>query len=495
MDPTADDFDAVSFLRDALNGDPTLFAEQASRLSADQMQKVREELNPMARTIPGAEGKFMSLSLVNLSEQFMRRELMTSLVGFAFRACDEYELKDDEKLVPVDELELDVGKSVETVVAEARAAADAANEAARVAQEAITLQKSVESTVKKAAADAADTDEITPVGDSTDSAVPVVSPAVELAIKNATHEAQEAVKLAAQTAKTSALSAEKAARSAEQLANAAARTYSNDVRRSIVHEFLTSLFEFNPDKHVRSAYSINKGGADTERKNLSVKRGVPVPPPETGEQAYDDAMRHVPAADVFHKFRMYCDSNYQQLRDATVDLYADKPDLEFAIQPFAEHKDEEDAKKFINKYRNRVTCDIRMCHSGQWNLAGPFTKNRERIAYYNDKTRVLEEMMAQQERDARLGAELMSKRIVRKKRENVAAEGEDASGLASYKSNMGKTTSDRVDPTEKHLVDYAGADSDPAIAEALEVPVFRISEGGAKLERDVIYTESMPPEQ
>ena len=86
-----------------------------------------------------------------------------------------------------------------------------------------------------------------------------------------------------------------------------------------------------------------------------------------------------------------------------------------------------------------------------------------------------------------MGAELMKKRITIKKKKNIEKEGADDEAFLKWKSqnttlkDMGASTIDQKDLEEECPMD------------ALEIPVFRVSNGGMSISKNKIYTEAVAP--
>ena len=230
-----------------------------------------------------------------------------------------------------------------------------------------------------------------------------------------------------------------------------------------------------------------------EREKLLLEKADEKSSFKPPERVVTAVTKHVtemlPPADVFHRFQYYYDSNYEELRNIVADLYCDKPCFETAINPYSWHDTEEDAEKFINKHRDEVITTIFKAHSGKWNIFSPYKKVRDSMKYFNKKTAVLEEIAKQIESDAKMGSELMRKRIKIKKKKNIEEEGPDDAAFLRWKAQNSKLKemgAETFKPSE-----YENQDE---LDNALEVPVFRISKGGSKLEKTVFYTESVPPE-
>lgn len=312
-------------------------------LTDDQIIELRKKINPYGRTIQGQK-TLTCLSITNLQEQYMKRFLMTGLISFLYRKCDEYDLDDGEPVESMDD-----GKTFMIKY----------NNAIKEAQKAVLYVEDFEkSEIKEDSLDFKQKSEL---------------------LKNK--------------------------RSIERGLGFK--------KRLIIRQFLDDNFSFNPDKHVKSAYSDNP--LDPER-NMPSKLAVD----SSLTKKYNDshAANHIPPVDVFHRWNYFLDTNYEEIRCAVKDLYCEKPDLEFAVLPYDQFDTEEDAKKFVQKHKKEVIADILTLHNSKWNLMGSFKKNRERINFYNEKTSVVEQIFKQIETDKKVGAELMRKRVKRKKVKN-----------------------------------------------------------------------------
>lgn len=422
---TLDDFDELLGM---VRADSSLI----DTLTDEQVTELRKKMNPYGRTIEGKD-KLTCLSITNLSEQYMRKFLMTSLIGFLYRQCDEHELADGEPTSPLDDFNDFMEKF------------SLARDAALVSAE-------------------------------------------WLRVFAADHVGVEECALTLEE-KADRLNHSRLVERGEGFK-----------RRLVVRQFLDSLFQFNPDSHVRSAYSDNP---------LDPERVVPAQmarKDEDGEALEEsDAQRsvskfvkHIPPADVFHRWTYYTDCNYEELRTAVQDLYCEKPDLEFAINPYAQFDDQESSEKFIQKHKTEVIADICTLTNGKWNLCGSFKKNRERINFYNEKTAVIEEIFKQMESDKKLGADLMRKRVKRKKKKNIEESGADPEAFINYKKE--NTSSFEVmgaEPVLKDDVNEVSVQSsgihDECPYDAVQVDVFDFRNGGAIVEKSEFFTEAESP--
>lgn len=294
-------------------------------------------------------------------------------------------------------------------------------------------------------------------------------------------------------------------------------------KRVIVKEFLEEYFQYNPDIHVRSGYHPNTKDPDRtildtpaaklaiyelSKKDATFKEqyrqyeinkliqdkaqeeGVVISDEDKvkpNEKIITDVTKQItemiPPRDLFHRFNHYYDTNYEELQSIVEDLYCEKPCFETAVNPYGVFNTDEDADKFIQKHRDEVISTIFKAHCGKWNIISPFKQVRESVKFFNKNTEVLEQIADQIEKDAKLGAELMKKRIKVQKKKNIAIEGADDPEFIKWKATN-KTLKDMGADTlnEKDLEDECPDD-------ALEVPVFRIGKGGQQMKVTKFYTE------
>jgi len=156
------------------------------------------------------------------------------------------------------------------------------------------------------------------------------------------------------------------------------------------------------------------------------------------------AMEIIPPRDTFHRWSYYTQVNYEELRRVTSSLYLDKPDIEFAIGAWTTFEGEEkevDAEftKYCQMHQSEFVSDIKAIQFGNWTLLGDFKKNREKINFYNKNTEALKRILDRYEDDKKLGMELMKNRIRQKKAKNIAEDGPDAEGLSQYKHISGSS--------------------------------------------------------
>jgi hypothetical protein len=437
-------------LETLLNG---ITPENLADMDYDEIMELRKQLNPYGRTIEGSD-KWMTFSFTNLSEKYNEKLLLTGLVGYLNRACDEWHVPDGIPIVPV----YDYVKDPESIT--------------------------------RFSADWKMTDKI----------------------KKDLRENEEWMK-----------------------------------KRVIVKEFLEEMFQYNPDEHVRSVYKpqpkdIDRLVLNTPAANLSIEewkkkdvkfkeqmlefdriqhlRVMKETTDEKVDPIIDDLVSRnlllpdqhystmnfskwsnddknllrtvcemIPPADIYRRFRNYYEDNYDKLREAVLHLYCDKPDFDIAINPYQWHDDESSAIEFQKKHRDEVIADIIKAASGKWNFFAPFAKVQNTGKFFNKNTIVLEEMSEQIEKDQKLGADMMRKKVIKKKKKNIAEDGPDAEAFTKWKAqNTVLKDKGAENPNAESYADNDCPDN------SVQVDVFRVSQGGLKIEKDKFYTEASAPE-
>lgn len=194
----------------------------------------------------------------------------------------------------------------------------------------------------------------------------------------------------------------------------------------------------------------------------------------------------LPPHDMYGRFKMYYQSNYEELRDFVRDAYCEKPELELAINPYAVHDNSDDAEKFKKKHANEVIAEVFTAHFGKWNFFDSFKEQRENVNFYNDNTIILEEMIKQLERDEKLGQDLMKKRVKKTKAKNVVQDGPDAESFKRWR-NQNSTLKDMG---AKYMGDVADDDIDE---NSVQVDIWKVAKGGLEIAKTKIYTAAEAP--
>lgn len=336
----------------------------------------------------------------------------------------------------------------------------------------------------------------------------------------------------------------------------------NETDKEVIKKFLDSFLEFNVDEQVRSISEHNKNeGADPSRdlekfrnKNAEVASSEPA---GYGSLAFKDAVLSVyaysrrfvelaesksanteksieeakqmhnamrpfvqqvaaegvksvyevdPPVDSLYHFERYYSGHFEELREAVNQIYREKPDLEFAIQYIKSFKGangEAEADEHRKMNESKLTTTITTIENNIWSLLGPFRENRDRVDFYNKNVEVIKKMLEKAEEDHKLGKDIMTKRVQKKKRKNIMEHGPDAEGLRAYKeaseavASLGTKETLSDDDKKKYEEAYK---KQQYLKEQLEVPegaiqtdIFHVDSDG-KMQRKIMYTEAEAPE-
>lgn len=203
--------------------------------------------------------------------------------------------------------------------------------------------------------------------------------------------------------------------------------------QNLIEKFLDEYFRYNPDNHVRCAYMPNY--ADPQRTPLEKTAEA-----DHKEKNYERTV--IPPSDTFFRWKRYMENNYEPLRQATDDIYAEKSDFEFAIAPLEvfEGKTKEDVEKqfdkFKRKYATEVDAEIYSATVGIWNLLSSWEQNREVRDFYTERTEIIKRIIDQHKDDERMGMRLMKDRAKKKREENEKALGPHPAGLTQYREGL-----------------------------------------------------------
>lgn len=274
--------------------------------------------------------------------------------------------------------------------------------------------------------------------------------------------------------------------------------------REYTRNFLNTMFEYNPEDHVRPLKNANIG----KRSEVSAKKlkemNIPMPPADTG-----------------HRFKRYFENHFDQFRSLTADLTGFEPTIEDAIQCLKTFDDEKSAMEWKDKYQDDFNTQIRVVPEGAWALTGPWADNRDKQEYLNEHTQFLADVMDRLEQDEKLGQDMMKKRVEKKKKQNIKEAGPDPKSLGNYIKSTGKkmeslgakrvpiSKEDEAAMAEKHramngtkessfvqFVDPENNDDDDDCPDdAVEVGVTEISAGGKVVTQSKFYTESDRPDE
>lgn len=420
--------------------------EEIDNLTEEQITELRRYINPYGRTIESDNKSYTCLSYTNMTKEYLTKLITTTMIGFIYRTCDEYEILDEELTAKIDDNdfmdEVPNPDHNDTELIESKRMA---------AYETYRYQY-----VK-------DNDLITPENEKNTKSIELSEDA-ELEIQQKVNEEMsEFFKPRYVLNKI---------RKMEHIDTLIGEQ--SKYEQSIIKRFLNKIFEYNPDLHTKSVYHENI--KDPERNPVQ-----PISKAEKDMTTEELLHTKIPPNDTFLRFNFYYDVNFENMQKVVKDLYCVKPDIDLMINVYDKFDKIEDAEHFVKKHKNEVITDILTLTNNSWNVIGPYQQNRERINFYNDNTAILESIFKQQEEDARLGAELMKDRVKKKKVRNVRYMGKDDPKFTEYIKNNPSSVS------EMGAIKVSEEDGD----QYKIVEEYEIADTGSRIDEDGIPEDSV----
>lgn len=327
-----------------------------------------------------------------------------------------------------------------------------------------------------------------------------------------------------------------------------------DSAKKIIQGFVDSIFEYDADKHVKSAADNNLENSpdaeydnhDPERPTMKLLKAATQYPehsdifsdrttynscmyllnnkPELLKKLASDPdkykkeltpireahelIEHMPPMDTFHRWNYYQEVNMEEIRSVVSHVYHEKPVFDYAMiiyDTFEGTEEEIDAnrKKFAMQYNEELCSDLKVVPVGNWVVLGDYKKNRDTIDFYNRHTEILKRIMDEHESGKKLGKDLMKKRVKKAKAKNIQEAGTDAEILKEYKKQVQDLTAmgavralkpeekDELENAKKNIKDHEDLQDCPD--DAVRVNVFTHDTATGKLEKSKFYTKSEEP--
>ena len=407
--------------------------EDFDKLDEKEIIDLYKKINPYGLTIEGSKD-YLNVCVTNVREEYVKKLLTTSLIGFLFRACDEWEVPDNIPVTPVEAYLND-----EKVLDSYELSDD----------KFIQMENNFNKDWMKKRV--------------------IVREFLEHVFKfNPDYHVR-----------CTYLPNEK---------DPEREVIFTDVAKQSVNHY------FKKNKKLQKEYgSIYKNIYSKEHENKAreeVKLDENIEQYKNKElidkKVENRAYNIIPPDDMFYNFNKYYNANYETLIKITKNIYNDKPDISLLINPLKSHTTKEDAELYKRKHAKDMIADILTLKFGTWNLLGPYSQNKERVQFYDDHNGILEEILKQNEKDTKLSKKIVENSIIKKKKESIRRYGPDDKDLNKYKSSFGKKSTMDID---KEISDINKDDENDLI----EVNVYKLSKGGTKLKQDVIYSKSIPP--
>jgi len=148
----------------------------------------------------------------------------------------------------------------------------------------------------------------------------------------------------------------------------------------------------------------------------------------------EDIVREViPSADYFYFFNRYRNRHYDIFHKATMDLYNEKHDLDIAFSVHEQHDTIEEADAYRHKHKEDTPYTIYTIQNNKWIFSGPWEENRDRMEFFNKNTAVMEAIMEGNKDDAMMAKDIVNNRVRIAKEQNVEEVGPDDESFLRYK--------------------------------------------------------------
>jgi len=452
--------DSLIKLLAAINEDPSI----VDTLPEDELNKIQNLISPYGTVAESSNNdNYTCLSYTNLRQEYIKKLVVTSMVGYLYRRCDEY------------------GRAFKDIVEHADDVAVTEKQVIEAQNRLKTIHSDIIEHIYKRKSLSEEVEKMKVLNEEKKSTYnnspSTLSP--DDIKEMAAYEQSTIVeihRLRLLDKKIVDLEAER-----EKVHGVG--------KRYIIKEFLDSQFNFNPDKHVRSSYTSNVDGKSAISK-------------------------FVPPDDTFHNFQYYMDSNYEEIRGVTERLYKLTPDLDVGIIPYGSFKSEEDADDFVERNKTGTIASIITLKNGKWNFLESFKANRERIEAYRGT--IVDDILEQVKEDTKLGAELTRDRALRRRTENIKESRPDPKMVREYMESNSQTDENGVSVSnnsvsyddqekiwklhqeeklnyENKLIELDSKKEETAPHDAVRVNVLNFSGGGKELKKSHFYSAAKKP--
>jgi hypothetical protein len=429
--------------------------EDLSNTDPNTLLEMRKSVNPYGNTIEGTGEHYLNLSITNMTEEWIKKYITTSMIGFLFRMTDEWKVPQGIPVVGVYEY-LEDNKLLDTPEGVKDKSAEYDYELNReYMKKRIIVKEFLEEMFQF------NPDEH-----------------VRSSYKENVYDKDRTPlnTMAARIAKNHHMKKDKKFKSDIELKETLDGTLKNKKIKKILRNKKTGeTKEIIEEIKVRNEPPVDPL-LPSSREKLDEEKPV-------DNDLLNNVYNIIPPHDIYGNFNRYMEENYDSLRTAMTNLYCDKPDFEYAINPYSWHDTAEDAEKFVKQHRDEVISSIVTVRAEKWNLLAKWKANTDKINYYNKNTMILEEMINQMKKDEELGAKYMEKRIEKNKKKNIMEHGKESENFKKWK-------------TENKDGDAMGAIKvdidDECPDDALEIPVWKIAKGGKEITKSKIYTLAEP---
>jgi hypothetical protein len=451
-------------------------------LSNEKLEELRRAINPYGYIVTGDESH-INLSLINYKDEYLRKLLMTSMVGYMYRLAYEY------KPLECEDLEISYDRKIGAETDPGRAKALREEKEQKCTEYTNTCRKIVERFLNRNFN--YNPDKHVRGAHTKNKNDPERKPKDEL-IRDLCKVAKRSRGIE-EKMKADPEAAFKYTRS--QTLN----TYSQaqnalEITNNVVKMLDDPHTDVTDKKVILTRCAQKLSGVVRDMKRVA----------EPLSAADCLSMVKVePPHDVFYHYNRYITNHYEHLRDICTALYCEKNDIEYAIIYYDHFKSEAEAREHRIKHQSEFRASTFTVSNRGITLLGPFKENRDRVDFYNKNTDILKQMMEQMELDHKLGKDLMEKSVKKEKSKNIAQVGLDNKGLNDYIGVMNEvrklgaqeilSKEDKEKLFELQRAKEQMEVPQDMIAMDVFLPIEDEATGEQKLVRDTIYTQSEEP--
>ena len=439
-------------------------------LDKEQLLELRKFTNPYGDIIP-AKKSFINLSIINWKEEWMKKFLMTTMVGYLYRTLNEYKIEDRS----LSDDEFFKSPNYESLTVKQRKEHDTRIKLGVKMEIETFLNRNFNYNPDKHIRGTHSFNKDDPERKTKEELIKEIT-------SNSTANVEKKVKSKSDVTykwlKDNVMEAYQVASSTVVALSSAIKTLKDenlsvDDKCGILQKKLSAL----------TTLATDMGKIAKPMSSAETLSAVTVDPP----------------ADVFYHLNRYQNNHYEQLREVTTALYNEKPDIEYSVIYYEPFKNEDLAREHKIKHEGEFKAEVLTITNNGITLVGSFKENRERIDFYNKHTEILKRMMDQMETDHKLGKDLMEKQVRAQKAKNILESGPDAPGLRQYARDLGTVESLGAKQvlSEGEKDELANAKLGVEMAEvpddAIQVDVFFTDKETSEMKKTKFYTQAEAP--
>lgn len=366
-------------------------SEIINKMSKEDLIELRQRANPYRKPIYNSKHKQLEVSILRLDEEYMQNFTMTALVGFIYKMATEFRYYENR--------ESDLPSETEGTFA-------------------TEMNKRLQNAAKTKLSDF--------YGLRFKESMTTESEARWLRALATTTADPEIDKIAHEFCRIHSLSYNSVypkevpldAEDNERIRQAVkkdlgiqqTREDAESMIQDYILDFLDEYFCFDPNNHIRCGYMPQYDQILQEK--LKCEKPQYVQTPKGNHMIVTDKFEEylIPPADTFFAFKNYRDSNYEYLRQATNDIYGNLALVEAAIIPHEVFQNESQASSWRKTYHNDLNTDTILVDFNEWTFTGPWAKNRDKLTFQDEKSRLITDMIERAQKDRNLGRDLLNKK-------------------------------------------------------------------------------------